>query len=89
MFTKIWSSKKKPVAPADDSIDLDVLKQGLEDIKKKNIEAVEILDMLEIPHSPGWDGQTTNVEAKVLIKLLSDQKRMKMIMSKMRNKAFW
>jgi hypothetical protein len=88
MFTRILSkiSKGKP-SSVDDAIDLNVLQQGLEEIKKREAQAEKVLDFLGIPCQHGIPQPT--VPATELVKILTDEKKMKVIMSKLRNKAFW
>jgi len=80
-------SKRKP-PPANESIDMDVLQQRLEEIKKKQKRATEILDVLGIPHHPGIFDEPA-VPVIDLVKILTDEKKLKVIVSKLRNKAFW
>lgn len=86
MFTKIFSKTKPP--PANESIDMDVLRQGLDEIKRKEDQAGKILDVLDIPWSTGSSAQLL-VRATDLVKILTDEKKLKVIVSKLRNKAFW
>ena len=86
MFTKIFS-KNKPPKP-EDTLDFNALAQGLEDVKKREKQAVEVLDFLDIPCQ--YSGSPfPSVPATELVKILTDEKKMKVIMSKIRNKAFW
>jgi hypothetical protein len=94
MFVKIFSSlkrKKEPSKPTHATLDLDVLESGLAEIERKEKEARAILDVLEIPYHPEY--VSTNSKSAVyvtdLVKILKDEKRLKTISAKMRNKAFW
>lgn len=92
MFVKILSSlRKKEPKPSEQSLDLDVLAAGLQEIERKEKEAQAIMDVLEIPYHPEYVGASTKSVAYVtdLVKILKDDKRLKTISAKMRNKAFW
>ena len=88
MFTRIFSKKRTP-SPANDSIDMDVLQQGLEEIKKKEAQAVKVLGFLDIPCSLGSGLSQPMVPALDLVKILTNEKKLKILVSKLRNKAFW
>jgi hypothetical protein len=88
MFKKIFSSRKPPTKPVADAVDADMLAKRLDEIQRKQDEIANVLDVLKIPHTKTLS-QGCYIEGSDLIKILSDEKQLKVIMTKMRNKAFW
>ncbi len=71
--------------PYNETIDTALLRQKLEEIRKKHERIKNILETLDLPVS----GFPPSVDGTALVDIFMDDKKMKRLLSKLRMKAFW